>query len=93
MGYFPTPRAFIERAVAFLDRSRRAVIHYHYLARDDERDAPPREHFIASQALASHEFDVVAVRHVKNFAPHVHHFVADVAIAPRCDASSSSSSS
>ena len=40
----------------------------------------PRQHFATADVQIA--FAVAATRHVKSYAPHVHHFVADVVVEP-----------
>ena len=81
MGYIPTPVQFIERALSFLDPTRGGVIHYHFVATKEESQTMPQEHMRPELAKLPHfELGTIRVRTVKDFAPQMFHFVADVEI-------------
>ena len=81
MGYIPTPVQFIERALSFLDPTRGGVIHYHFVATKEESQTMPEEHMRPELAKLPHfELGTIRVRTVKDFAPQMFHFVADVEI-------------
>jgi tRNA wybutosine-synthesizing protein 2 len=77
MGYLPTPFEFVPRALAFL-KPTGGTVHFHYCCRenDDSRFALPRETF----AKESRTFSIRTVRFVKQYAPNIGHFVADIEI-------------
>ncbi len=78
MGYIPTPVEFIPRAIAFLRPDASSIVHYHYVATKNERDLMPRSHF--EKHLQPNQIHVRAIRQVKDYAPNLFHFVADLEI-------------
>lgn len=77
MGYIPTPRQFIERALAFL-KPHGGVVHYHFTSPRAEANALVAEHF--GEHLDATQFSMTALRKVKSYKPRVDHFVADVLV-------------
>lgn len=87
MGYIPSAKPFIRRAVAFL-RKRKAtpcgVIHYHMLCDKAAGYRAAHSDFVDELGEDCVEFiEVVAVRVVKSYAPKRWHCVADVQLGLR----------
>jgi tRNA wybutosine-synthesizing protein 2 len=80
MGYIPTPVQFIARALAFLGPEAGGVIHYHFVATREESAALPLLHMQLEVAKTRFRLGAIAVRTVKDYAPQMYHFVADVQI-------------
>lgn len=78
MGYIPTPRSFVPRALQLLRWPQGGVVHYHYTATEEEANTLPLCHF--EQPVF--RVRMLARRTVKSYAPRVWHYVADLECVP-----------
>lgn len=83
MGYLPSAEPFIERALQ-LANPQRCIVHYHYFASKEDAPAVPEAHLLPHLDVigrkATSSVTVLHIENVKNYAPHLWHFVADVLI-------------
>ena len=79
MGYIPTPRIFLPRAMDFLGPEG-GIIHYHYTCKKDEIHTLAGDHFREMVSTKKREFRIGNIKVIKSYAPMVYHCVADVRV-------------
>lgn len=82
MGYLPTARPFLPRALEFLKGSG-GMLHYHYTSRKKEIGSLAEAHLGEACTEKNYEFSIVNIRNIKSYAPLVYHCVADVRVGMR----------
>ncbi len=80
MGYIPTPVQFIGHALSFLSPESGGVIHYHFTSTKQDSASVPLLHILPEIAKTHFRLGAVRVRTVKDYAPQLFHFVADVEV-------------
>lgn len=85
MGYIPTPVQWIDRALSFLQSRTGGIVHYHYTATEKEKSTLPMDHFHGAATAHGYHFKLLSTRLVKNYAPHLYHFVADIQCVPKSE--------
>jgi len=96
MGYFPTPKNFLQRAFEFL-KDNGGIIHYHFIAHKNEFQSLVKDNFeeeitiwnnkkrlffpqVQQEEIKLWEFSCKDFRIVKCYAPQLYHCVTDVHI-------------
>jgi len=83
LGYLPNTKDFIPRALVFANPMG-CLLHYHYLAKKNAQHEAVVAEFdevFGVLAMKPKSFEVVAISKVKNYAPHLLHYCADVMIS------------
>jgi len=81
MGYIPTPKQFIARAIQFINPERNAIIHYHYNCKKNEIQQIPNLHFEEELSkIGLWSFKVADTRIIKSYSPQIYHCTADILV-------------
>jgi len=79
MGYLPSAEPFIERALQF-SKPERSILHYHYIAKKEESEDIPKQHFGPWLTKFNRSLQILHVENVKSYAPQLFHYTADLLI-------------
>ncbi|MBS3816658.1 MAG: class I SAM-dependent methyltransferase family protein [Candidatus Thermoplasmatota archaeon] len=75
MGYLHDTWKFLDKAVEFLDGT--GMIHYHTTCKDSDL---PRDVKRELEENIQRDFEILKIKNIKSYAPHVFHVVADVKV-------------
>jgi tRNA G37 N-methylase Trm5 len=81
MGYLPSAEPFFPRALQ-LAHPRKCILHYHYFSSKEDSTTVPLTHLMphleAIGRNTSTKVTLLHIENVKNYAPHLWHYVADM---------------
>ena len=80
MGYLPSPREFLPKAIKILKRNKDCVIHYHENAPENEIPWALYSRVAGAAGEAGRGAKLLGHKWIKSYKPHVWHAVVDVKI-------------
>jgi tRNA wybutosine-synthesizing protein 2 len=81
MGYLPTPREFLPKAIAIMKRFKTGVIHYHENATENEIPWALYSRVAGAAGVIGRGARLLSHRWIKSYSPGIWHAVVDVEIS------------